>query len=173
MDFYKFCKILENVKNEWDPNEPDEGPDPPEYPNTCGQVHFQALLGFKNGAFYDLKNNKSWPPISFPKLQEVIGDAQDTYTLTSEISACSDYDPGYDYGGGDAKGVELVGEPTFDVEYFEIKNNKTKKSVEDIPVEFIQDKIIGINNTVYKIECDYGRSVPGQWGARKLDVWIS
>jgi hypothetical protein len=27
MDFYKFWQILEGKLNEWDPNEPDEGPE--------------------------------------------------------------------------------------------------------------------------------------------------
>lgn len=167
MDFYKFWQILESNKlNEWDPNEPDEGPDPIEYPRACGQRDFQSSLKFRNGVFHDVKTNKSWPPISFPKLQEIIGDPEDTYTMDSTIYVCSDYNPGYDYGGGDAYGPELHGDARLEIEFFEIKNDKTKKALDDIPISFVEDKIIGIqDNVVYKVEYDLNKG--------KLEVWVN
>lgn len=158
MDFYKFWEILnnKNLKNEWDPNEPDEGPeDYAEYPTADGSYEMNIQLSFKNGAFYDPQAGKSWPVLPFSPLQTVIGLPEDTYSASGTVLISGTYKPGYDYGGGDAESDEPWGDPNIEIDSFFITNNRTEKSIQ-VPSNLIEDKIVGINKPgVYSVDYDF------------------
>lgn len=154
VDFYKFWCILEDLR-EWDSNDPDEGPkDHMEDSSIRGEIDMRVRLGYRNGAFYDMDNNKSWPMINYPALQGVVGVPDDVYTLETRVIVIAKVVPGYDRGGGFSKMDELMGAPVLDVDGFVIRNERTGEEV-NVPDIFVLNKIVGIvGNPVYRVDYD-------------------
>lgn len=164
MDFYKFWQIInesKGIKNEWDPNEPDEGPeDFLELETSSGEHEMKVQLVFKNGAFHDAEDGRAFPPIPYPPLQSIIGEPNDTYTMETRIVASANYIPGWDAGGGSTKDDELYGDINWELDGTLIENDRTKKSV-GIPNNFMEDKVIGYGSkSTYKLDLDFmGRKI--------------
>jgi hypothetical protein len=158
MDFYKFWQIInesKGIKNEWDPNEPDEGPeDHMQFNSAGGELEKIFQLVFKNGVFHDAHDGRVFPPIPYPQLQTIIGNPEDTYTMEVRIVASGDYIPGWDAGGGNSEDDRLHGEPSVEVDWTYIENDRTKKSV-GIPSELIQDKVVGVVGSKATYQVDY------------------
>jgi hypothetical protein len=132
MDFYKFWQILEGKLNEWDPNEPDEGPDH-ELPRASGDGEIERELRFENGTFVDLNSNKAWPPVIDPKLNDVIGEPGDTYEMFARLSGQMSYVPGQgEMGNPDSRGPEVQegDSPEIEVEELWITNKRTGKQAD-------------------------------------------
>jgi hypothetical protein len=132
MDFYKFWQILDGKLNEWDPNEPDEGPDN-ERPSAVGEGELERELRFKNGVFVDAQSNKKWPAIMDPKLNSVIGEPGDTYEMFVRISGQMSYTPGDgSMGDPDGRGPEVNegDSPDIEVEELFITNKRTGEQVD-------------------------------------------
>lgn len=160
MDFYKFWEILneqKGIKNEWDPNEPDEGPeDHVDYPSASGSYEMTASLKFEKGVFHDLSDGRAFPPIPYPPLNSIIENPEDTYTLDTIILASGYYTPGNDHGGGFSRDDEFYGEPTVEIDGFFITNDRTKKEV-NVPSSLVEDKIIattGRQKATYEVDLD-------------------
>ena len=160
MDFYKFWEILneqKGIKNEWDPNEPDEGPeDHVDYPSASGAYEMTIPLKFEKGVFRDLNDGRTFPPIPHPPLNNIIENPEDTYTLETRIAASGYYIPGNDQGGGFSRDDEFRGEPSVEIDGFHITNDRTKKTV-DVPTNLIEDKVIGTTGrqkSTYEVDID-------------------
>jgi hypothetical protein len=153
INFHRFMQIINESKgiNEWDPNEPDEGPES-NYESTWGEHEIIVNLTFKNGTFHDIDDNRSLPPIPHPNIQTIIGSPGDTYTMKVRIVASGEYAPGYDAGGGNSENDKFHGEPKMEVDGASIENDMTKKSI-DIPSNLIQDKVVGEfgSNAAYQV----------------------
>lgn len=156
VNFYKFWCILEGIKNEWDPNDPDEGPkdfaDP--YPTARGEHQMSIRLSYENGMFHDEENNKSFR-LDHPALNAIIGEPGDFYNLETTVYVQVGYKPGYDHGVGDASGDEEVGRPLLDLEGFYITNERTGKQVL-IPDSLVLNKIVGMEgDPAYKVDYSF------------------
>lgn len=155
INFHRFMQIINESKgiNEWDPNEPDEGPDM-EYPRASGEHEMAVKLVFRNGIFYDADDDRSLPPIPHPQIQSIIGDPEDTYTMQVRIVASEDYEPGYDAGGGTSQNDRFLKEPGIEIDGATIENDSTKKQIR-IPSELIKDKIVGETGSKAAYQVDY------------------
>jgi len=134
MDFYKFWQILDGKLNEWDPNEPDEGPGSDYDPPTAGgEGELERELRFENGVFVDAQSNKKWPAVMDPKLNSVIGEPGDTYEMFVRIGGQVPYDPGYvnHLDPSDAEDDKVHEDSLeLDVEEFWITNKRTKNHID-------------------------------------------
>jgi len=158
MDFYKFWQILDGKLNEWDPNEPDEGPDD-EYPRAGGDGEVERELKFENGTFVDIQSNKKWPAIIMdPKLSAVIGEPGDTYNMFARVSASLNYTPGQgEMGNPDGFGPEPAGEPELETEELVITNNRTGQSTDlsRNPVAYNGKIFSTYMGSVYAVDWDF------------------
>lgn len=140
---------------EWDPNEPDEGPESEfEYDQAVGEKEIQARLAHRDGRFHDLDRGKDWPQMSHPSLQAILGRPDDSYTMRARVSVAVEYTKGLDYGGGDARGDEEARQPELYVEEFSIANDKTGKEA-DLPVELARGVIGFSPASVYLVDYDF------------------
>lgn len=166
MDFYRFWQILDNI-NEWDPNEPDEGPeDHVEYDHAHGDFEFTSQLVFKNGVFHDVDKDRSFPVIPMPFIKDVVGSPDDTYTVETRVIVSLDYIGGWDAGGGDSQPDRIYGDPEVEIDGFWITNNRTGKSV-NLDSKATLDKIISEDEgSIYQITHDWG-------GGDRVTVYVN
>lgn len=161
VDFYRFWQILE-----WDPNEPDEGPeDHVSYAHAHGDHEFSSQLVFRNGVFYDVERERAFPMIPQIFIKDVLGSPEDTYTLETRVLVSLDYTPGWDAGGGNSQSDEMHRDPEVEIDGFFITNDRTGKSV-DLDSKAMLDKIIGEGDQViYRVEHDWN-------GGDRVDVSV-
>lgn len=146
MDFYRFCRILnENMGN-------DRPEDDTEHPRAGGRRDFRASLVVKNGILHDTKKNAPLAAIPPQLFQGIVGAPNDTYTLDAPVVVSGDYEFVDGWGDSDKKfirgGVEIY------VLYKAIlTNDRTKQKVE-IPEE-IASKLFGAEpGFPYQVEYD-------------------
>lgn len=110
-----------------------------------GAEELQRKLNFSNGSFVDVEAETKLPTISLPEVQNVIGEPDDTYTLSTRIVVSGELtDDGIDH-----ENVQ------YEVDGFDIVNDRTGKRMQ-VPDNLVREKIVGMSGsqTTYQINYD-------------------
>lgn len=157
INFYKFCEILGESWNTRPENIADfkyhyggEPGEDYESPEVHGRLEVSKKLIFSNGVFSDEETGAVFPPIYDQKINQIIGESDDTYTMVSDINVVAEL--------AGPEDLPEMNNLRYEIDGFYIQNDRTGKDA-GLPDAAIVDKIFALEGDAklrvpYLIRCD-------------------